>query len=207
MRQDFTDQELKNLECGDKLFWSWKPIAGRLGGMLLGIRDSTLEVGLVDQGQFFQSATIYHRGAKFKFEFICVYGPADHARSVDFLGEIEHKISHCPYLVVVGGDFNLISGSRDKNNANINWPRLNLFNDCIAWLGLHEINKSRARFTWTNRQRNHVTSVLDRFLVSQAWVKFLLASLRMKCSIGSDHTPLAPDIGEALFKRSPRLFL
>ena len=66
MRQDFSDQDLKNLECGDKFLWSWRPAAGRSGGMLLGIRDSTLEVGQVDQGQFFLSVSIYHRAAKFK---------------------------------------------------------------------------------------------------------------------------------------------
>jgi endonuclease/exonuclease/phosphatase family metal-dependent hydrolase len=108
---------------------------------------------------------------------------------------------------VVIGDFNLIRGAQDKNNANINWPLVNSFNDCIANLALREISRSGARFTWSNRQSNPVRSVLDRAMVSAEWeLQFPLSSLRGLTSIGSDHTPLLLDIGEALMCRSHRFF-
>ena len=94
-----------------------------------------------------------------------------------------------------------------KNNSNINWTRVNMFNDCIARLALREIHRSGARFTWSNRQRNPVRSVLDRFLVSPEWeAKFPMASLRAESSIGSDHSPLVLDTGEVHLRRSPRVF-
>jgi hypothetical protein len=65
-----------------------------------------------------------------------VYGPADHARSAIFLSDLESKVENCSNPVVVLGDFNLIKGAQDKNNANINWPLVNAFNDCIARLAL-----------------------------------------------------------------------
>jgi hypothetical protein len=59
--------------------------------------------------------------------------------------------------------------SDDKNNSNINFPTVHMFNDLIARMVLIEINRSGARFTWTNKQLRPVRSVLDRVFVSPAW--------------------------------------
>jgi endonuclease/exonuclease/phosphatase (EEP) superfamily protein YafD len=107
----------------------------------------------------------------------------------------------------VGGDFNLIRGAEDKNNANLNWPRIHLFKDCLARLALREINRIGARFTWTNKQLNPVRSVLDRVFVSPEWKsKFPLASLVAEMRIGSDHNPLVLDFGEGPKIQSSRFF-
>jgi exonuclease III len=151
IKQSFTDQELKSIEPGEPFHWSWVPASGHSGGLLLGFRDSMFEVGSIDQGQFFISAVVLHRASKVIFEYVGVYGPADHARAPAFLEELENKVSRSQHPVVVGGDFNLIRGAEDKNNSNINWPRVHLFNDCIARLALRELNRSGARFTWTNK--------------------------------------------------------
>jgi hypothetical protein len=44
------------------------PSVGQSGGMLLGFKGSSLEVGSNDHGQFIISPLGYHRHAKFKFE-------------------------------------------------------------------------------------------------------------------------------------------
>ncbi|XP_073360686.1 uncharacterized protein [Aegilops tauschii subsp. strangulata] len=68
---------------------------------------------------------------------------------------------------------------------------MKLFNDCIADLGLRELDRIGARFTWTNRQADPTRSVLDRVLVSPEWeLRYPLASLRAITRIGSDHVPL-----------------
>ena len=95
-----------------------------------------------------------------------VYGPADHRRSPAFLEELHLKISNSLLPVVVGGDFNLIRSPNEKNNDRINFPRMQLFNDWIAELGLRELDRTGVRFTWTNRQIDPTQSVLDRVLVS-----------------------------------------
>jgi hypothetical protein len=162
MRQDFTDQELRGLVNGELFHWHWRSATGRSGGMLLGIRDDSLEVGAIDQGQFFLSASILHRISGFKFEFIGVYGPADHGRSPQFLEDLETKVLSSSLPVVVLGDFNLIRGPQD-------WPLVNAFNDSIARMALREVARSGARFTWSNRQRSPVRCVLDRALVAPEW--------------------------------------
>jgi hypothetical protein len=105
------------------------------------------------------------------------------------------------------GDFNLIRGTQDKNNSNINWPLVNAFNDSIARLVLREVARSGARFTWSNRQRAPVRCVLDRALVSPEWeTQFPVSSLRASTSLGSDHTPLVLESGSAPPSRSSRFF-
>jgi exonuclease III len=136
IRQDFTDQELRGLVNGELFHWHRRAAVGRSGGMLLGIKDESFEVGAIDQGPFFLSATLLHRESKFKFVFVGVYGPVDHARSASFLSDLENKVESCSYPVVVLGDFNLIRGTQDKNNSNINWPLVNAFNESIARLAL-----------------------------------------------------------------------
>jgi hypothetical protein len=112
---------------------------------------------------------------------------------------------------LVAGDFNLIRGSADKNNRNIDWSRVNLFNDSIARLQLREVVRFGARFTWTNKQLNPVRSVLDRVFISPQWeTSFPLLSLVAESSIGLDHTPLvfatrvdlAPRVSRFFFENS-----
>ena len=137
-----------------------------------------------------------------------VYGPADHRRTDEFLAELSSAILACSLPLVVGGDFNLIRGSEDKNNDNINWPRVHKFNACIANLALREIHRGGSRFTWTNRQLNPVRSVLDRLLVTAEWeMLFPLCSLVAETIIGSNHAALVLSSGEELRKRNPCFFL
>jgi endonuclease/exonuclease/phosphatase family metal-dependent hydrolase len=207
MRQDFTDQELRSLVSGDLFHWHWRAVVGQSGGMLLGIRDDSFEVGAIDQGTFFLSASLFLRETNFKFEFIGVYGPADHTRSHQLLADLESKVAACQFPVDVLGDFNLIRGAQDKNKSNINWPLVNAFNDTIARFVLREVARSGAHYTWSNRQRAPVRCVLDRALVSPEWeTPFPVTSLRASTSLGSDHTPLVLDSGSAPPSRSSRFF-
>jgi hypothetical protein len=175
--------------------------------MLLGIKDDALEVGSIDQGQFFLSASILHRHSRFKFEFIGVYGPADHARLSQFLGDLETKVLSSSIPVVFLGDFNLIRGPQDKNNSNVNWPLVNAFNDVITRMAHREVACIGARFTWSNRRRSPIRCVLDRALVALEWEsQFPCLSLRASTSLGSDHTPLVFDTGSVVPRRPSWFF-
>jgi exonuclease III len=124
IRQDFTLAELDSLEVGDKFFWSWLPANGHSGGILVGFRDSVFEIGSTMKGSFLVATQVCVKASRFLFEFVGVYGPADHSRSGAFLAELDDTVNRAQYPVVVAGDFNLIRGRADKNNRNID-----LFND------------------------------------------------------------------------------
>jgi hypothetical protein len=109
------------------------------------------EIGSTFKGSFLVATQVCVKASHFLFEFVGVYGPVDHSRSGAFLNELEQVVNRSQYPVVVAGDFNLIRGRADKNNRNIEWPHVNLFNDCIARLHLSEVVRSGARFTWSNK--------------------------------------------------------
>jgi hypothetical protein len=102
--------------------------------LLVGFRDSCFEVGVVHKGEFLISTKLVLKASRFFFEFVGVYGPADHSRLPLFLQELEEVVTRATSHVLIAGDFNLIKGSADKNNRNIDWSRVNLFNDSIARL-------------------------------------------------------------------------
>jgi hypothetical protein len=147
------------------------------------------------------------RVGKLKLEIMGIYGPTDHAYSREFLTEITNKINSLNEPLIMGGDFNLIRTAEDKNNDNVNWTLIDLFNDSIASWALREIPRTGARFTWSNRQINPVRSALDRVFVSASFEAiFPLCSLYAETCLGSDHTPLVFDTGEGFPVRSNRFF-
>jgi hypothetical protein len=120
-----------------------------------------------------------------------VYGPADHRRSPAFLAELSSKVVRCTTPVMIVGDFNLIRAPEDRSSDHVDFPRMRMFNDCIADLALREITTVGARYTWSNNRVDLVQSVLDRVFVSVEWeMAFPLCALRAITRIGSDHSPL-----------------
>jgi hypothetical protein len=143
IKQDFSMAELRSLACGGQFVWNWLPATGHSGGMLLGFRDESFEVGDWKKGTFFISATVLQRSCNLKWRFLLVYGPANHSRSTEFLDELVGEIASCSLPLAVGeGGFNLIRDARDKNNSNINWTRIHRFNDTIAALSLREVPRT-----------------------------------------------------------------
>src|SRR3954465_14304384 len=117
------------------------------------------------------------------------------------LAEVDHQ-QGANIPIVLGGDFNLIRSGADKNNRNIDWPRVTLFNNTIASCALREIARTGARFTWTNKKPSAGGSVLDRVFVSSDWeVLFPMCTLVAETRIGSDHAPLILASGEDRIKR------
>jgi exonuclease III len=120
IKQDFSTAELRSLECGSPFIWNWVLAEGHSGGMLLGFREESFEVGEWKKGNYFISASIMQCSNLSKWSFVLLYGPADHGRSVEFLDELTLFVSSTLFPVVVGGDFNLIRGIRDKSNGIVN---------------------------------------------------------------------------------------
>ncbi|XP_073361142.1 uncharacterized protein [Aegilops tauschii subsp. strangulata] len=145
----------------------------------------------MDRVELYGRMELLERALNFKWEVIIVYGPADHRRSESFLVELKRKVSAAQLSVVVSGDFNLLRFTKDKSNDLVNYPWMQMFNDYIAELGLQELDKVGARFTWTNYEADPTRSILDRVLVLPEWeLHCRLASLQAITWIGLDHAPL-----------------
>jgi hypothetical protein len=81
--------------------------------------------------------------------------------------------------MLVGGDFNIIRKTEEKNNNNFKarWPFV--FNAIIEHLNLKEIALSGRQYTWASRRDEPTYEKLDRVLASISWEqKFPLVTVR-----------------------------
>jgi hypothetical protein len=151
IKESFNPADLRSIDPQGIFLWKSTPTVGHSGGMLMGVNKDTFEVVDWSSGSFYIRADVRQLDNSTLWTFFVVYGPADHRRTLEFLAELSAAISACTLPLVVGGDFNLIRGSEDKNNANINWPRVHRFNECITNLALREIRRGGARYIWSNK--------------------------------------------------------
>ena len=117
IKSDFRHQDVLAIDPLERFSWHHSPANGHSGGMLLGFCGATYEVLSWEAGTFFLAANIRVRASLCELVVVQVYGPADHSRSTEFLGELEAKVlavaaTHVPLMV--GGDFNLIRSDADQ---------------------------------------------------------------------------------------------
>jgi endonuclease/exonuclease/phosphatase family metal-dependent hydrolase len=123
-----------------------------------------------------------------------VYGSAYDEHKLEFINELHNVYASWNGPTIVGGDFNLIRESKEKNTGNINEHWTHLFNDWINKFALIEIKNANRQFTWGNNQEDLVMALLERVFVSTYWAKmFPTCSVLAKARLGSDHTPLILD--------------
>ncbi|KAJ1276848.1 hypothetical protein BS78_05G247500 [Paspalum vaginatum] len=81
-KRDCSQSFLKNLCVGKDFLWHCKPPEGRSGGMLVGVNLATLEVGSIEEGDFFVRFKTRCKKQDFISNLVLVYGPAqeDHTQ-------------------------------------------------------------------------------------------------------------------------------
>ncbi|KAG2607555.1 hypothetical protein PVAP13_4NG257233 [Panicum virgatum] len=117
---------------------------------------------------------------------------------------LEAVMSEWEGPTLIGGNFNLIRNSAEKNNGNINYHWADSFNEWIEHWGLIEIKNPNRAFTWTNNQEQLIMAVLDRILVSTDFEAFYpMANVTGISRLGSDHVPLVINFGTSQEKKNP----
>jgi hypothetical protein len=97
----------------------------------------------------------------------------------------------------IGGDFNIIRNSSEKNNDRFDERLPLLFNTVIDSLDLREIEMSGRRFTWANSWRVPTYEMLDKVLIStECEQQYPLATVEALNREISDYTPLMLSLGE-----------
>jgi endonuclease/exonuclease/phosphatase family metal-dependent hydrolase len=95
---------------------------------------------------------------------------------------------------VIGGDFNILRFSSEKNKAFVPNRFSDMFNSVINAYDLRELYMSGGIFTWPNNQANPTLERLDRILVSKEWEgMFPTVLVFKKPREFSDHNPLILD--------------
>jgi hypothetical protein len=156
-----------------------------------------LDAGNIDDGNFFVKFSLRDRKSDFKWVLVAVYEAAQPEFKESFLTELVQACDNEKLPLCVGGDFNIIRNSSEKNNVKFEgrWPFL--FNAVIDSLDSREIEMSGHKFTWANSRRVPTYERLDRVLVSIEWEQnYPLATVEALNREISDHTPLLLSTGE-----------
>ncbi|KAJ1267831.1 hypothetical protein BS78_07G088000 [Paspalum vaginatum] len=165
--------------------------------MLVGVNLATLDVGSIEEGDFFVRFKIRCKKHDFISNLVLVYGPAHEDHKQRFLTELAHLSSKETLPMIIGGDFNIMRGPQEKSKGNFSnrWPFL--FNAAIDAYNLRELELSGRQFTWANNLSNQTFEKLDRILVTTEWeTKYPKATVQALTREISDHTPLFLNSGD-----------
>ena len=120
-----------------------------------------------------------------------VYGAAHDEFKHEFLMELADVCSHMVVPYIVGGDFNVLRHSGEKNKNWHNSPHVDMFNSIINSFNLFEIHIEGGMYTWSNNQDHPTLEKLDRVLVSDDWeLLFPSVTIRKLVRELSDHNAL-----------------
>ncbi|KAJ1272904.1 hypothetical protein BS78_06G238600 [Paspalum vaginatum] len=163
--------------------WFSLPARGSAGGILVGANLDLYNICLGDVLSYTLSVFLTEKKTGFNWKLVVVYGSPYEGGKQEFLEELDLVVSKWNGPMLIGGDFNLVRFSHEKNNG-----------------GLIELEATNGCFTWTNNQDNLVKAKLDRILVSPSWdAVFPLARVRLFDHLPSDHNPLLLDVGINMF--------
>ena len=70
--------------------------------------------------------------------------------------------------MLIGGDFNILRFSEDKNKAFCPNKLTDMFNLIINSYALREVTLNGGLYTWSNNQENPTLEKLDRFLMNES---------------------------------------
>ena len=98
---------------------------------------------------------------------VTVYGPAQEDKKDQFLTELAQICSNKKYPMLLGGDFNILRFSSEKNKSFHNNKHSDIFNSIINSFELRDLDISGGRFTWSNNQENPTLEKLDRILINE----------------------------------------
>ena len=165
-KQDMSKSNLSRLSGGADFIWHCLPPRGRSGGILLGINASFLDLSLIVEGEFYIKFHLCNKSDNFKWILMAVYGPAQEEFKTPFLTELVRACQQNPLPTLIGGDFNIMRNSSEKNNDRFRgrWPFL--FNAVIDSFDLREIDLTGRQFTWANSLPHPTYEKLDRVLMT-----------------------------------------
>lgn len=173
--------------------WTAVNSIGASGGMLT-VWDETI-FNCVEV--FAQTHCLSIRGTRICDGFECfltnVYGPtgdAERSRIWLELDEVRSKWPDLPWCI--GGDFNFIRVSSEKNTPSVSDVNMRRFDYFLRRHELCDFPLNGGVFTWTNMQTFPILCRLDRFVVSGEWEdKFPLMAQCVLTRTVSDHSPVS----------------
>ena len=133
---------------------------------------------------------MWDKTKKIKWNFLNVYGAPHEEDKPEFLTELAMMCSKNSDPYIIGGDFNLVRFSTEKNKAGIH-KHSGLFNSVINSFGPIDIHLCGGKYTWSNNCDTPTLERLDRVLVDKNWESLFPTVMTYKLPREvSDHNPI-----------------
>jgi len=130
-----------------------------------------------------------------------IYGPASSPQKLSFVTWLMNFDTVIFEDWVLGGDFNLIKHSENRNKPGGDITEMNMFDELIADLNLVEIPFSGRNYTWSNMQADPLLVKLDWVFTSYSWtLSFAATFVQPLPRPTSDHIPFVLHIGSSIPK-------
>jgi exonuclease III len=189
--QDFSDKFLRKFDPNREYLWDWIPAKGKSGGVVSRIRDVRFDVGQRRQGDFVLKHNLWDKKLEVKWNLMNVYGAAQEEHKEAFLTELASFWSENKEPMLVGGDFNILRFSSEKNKTFHPNMFSRIFNTLIHMHELREIYICGGQGTWSNNHESPTLEKLDRVLMSEGWeTRFPTVQVHKTPMECSDHNPL-----------------
>ena len=117
MRKQYSDKFFRKIDYNKKFAWRWVPSNGKSGGILCGVNLDRFEVIKFVEGAFTVNAIVNDKKEKRTLSLVTVYGPAHEEGRETFLAELAQICSTNVYPMILGGDFNILRFSSEKNKS------------------------------------------------------------------------------------------
>ena len=108
--------------------------------------------------EFFLMAHVWDKKINKDLTIATVYGPAHDDKKEAFITELSQFCFSQDRPLLIGGDFNIMRFSGDKNKSFLGNKFTNLFNWVINTHGMRDVELNGGKYTWSN---NHFDPTLD----------------------------------------------
>src|SRR5205809_8003699 len=99
-KQDMSRSNLARLSGGVDFTWHYLPPRGRSGGILLGIKTSSMDVLAFSNGEFHIKFHVRNKADNFTWSLVAVYGAAQEEHKTTFLRELVNLAKDNPYPIL-----------------------------------------------------------------------------------------------------------
>jgi exonuclease III len=191
MRKKYSDKFFRLIDPHQQFAWHWLPSKGKSGGILCGIKKEKFDIVKIEEKSFAVLAEVKDKKLGKNLNLVIVYGPANEDGRDSFLAELAEIGARSRIPTLIGGDFNILRFSSEKNKTFISNRFSDMFNWIINTYELRDLPINGGRFTWSNNQCDPTLEKLDRVLINAEWEKvFPLTNLKKNPREMSDHNPL-----------------
>lgn len=187
---------IKKISGNRNFHWAHLDPVGRSGGILLGVDGDLHDIISSEKGDHYVSMLVKDSKTLMEWQVIVFYGPAQADDKDSFLVEFADKCKRSKGSVVMGGDFNIIGKTCEKNKPCVLPRWSHIFNSIIDMYGLKEVQLLGRLYTWANNLDPPTFEKLDRVLISIDWgIAYPLATVTGLNRKISDHVPLQLHLG------------